>query len=274
MDDRKIAVAMSVYHADKPEYFKQALNSLFEQTFPNIDIYIQVDGPISNDLKEIISIFQEQKKKIFVDFYPESRGLAFQLNRAISTILSKNQYHFIARMDSDDISDINRFQQQVDFFDKKQNIAVLGCSVIEFYNNGQEYTKIMPAEHQTLIDNIVKRCPFNHPTVMFNLSIIKKEDLLYKSELKNTQDYYLWVDLLSKGYLFANITQPLLHFRIDDNFHSRRGINKAVNDIKSRFYAMKKLKCYSIKNFCFAISLFVLRFSPIFIRKIAYKNFR
>ncbi|GAB1440074.1 glycosyltransferase [Providencia sp.] len=274
MDKRQIAVAMSVYHADKPECFEESLSSLFNQTFSNIDIYIQVDGPISDDVKEIISKFQNKKKQIFVDFYPISKGLAFQLNRAISTILNKNKYQFIARMDSDDISDINRFKKQIEFFDKMNNIAVLGSSVIEFYSNGQNHTKIMPTEHQALAKNIIQRCPFNHPTVMFNLSVIKKEDLLYKSELKNTQDYYLWVDLLSKGYLFANIAQPLLYFRVDDNFHNRRGINKAINDVKSRFYAMKKLNCYSIKNILFSASLFLLRFSPVFIKKIAYKNLR
>ncbi|WJW81229.1 glycosyltransferase [Moellerella wisconsensis] len=274
MNDKFIAVAMSVYHADKPDYFYLALNSLFNQTYSNVDVYIQVDGPISKALKKVICDFQHQNKRIFVDFYPESKGLAFQLNRAISTILNKKKYHFIARMDSDDISDINRFQKQVDFFNERKNIAVLGSSIIEFDSNGKKYTKIMPTEHKTLTNNIIKRCPFNHPTVMFNLSVINNKDLLYKSELKNTQDYYLWVDLLSKGYIFSNISQPLLYFRVDDDFHKRRGINKAINDLKSRFYAMKILKCYSVNNFFFAISLFILRFSPTFVRKLAYKNLR
>lgn len=66
MDKRHIAVAMSVYHADKPEYFEESLNSLFNQTLSNIDIYIQVDGPISNEIKDIISKFQNKKNKFLL----------------------------------------------------------------------------------------------------------------------------------------------------------------------------------------------------------------
>ncbi|MCV5855842.1 glycosyl transferase 2 family protein, partial [Escherichia coli] len=87
-----------------------------------------------------------------------------------------------------------------------------------------------PSEHNSLVNNIVKRCPFNHPSVMFRIDVFEEHNLKYKDELQNTQDYYFWVDAIKSGLKLANINEPLLKFRIDDKFHSRRGVKKAKND--------------------------------------------
>ncbi|MDV5059493.1 glycosyl transferase, partial [Vibrio diabolicus] len=120
---------------------------------------------------------------------------------------------------------------------------------------------------------IIKRCPFNHPSVMFRMSVFE-DGFRYKSELMNTQDYYLWVDLLAAGKNFANINEPLLMFRINESFHSRRGFKKAMNDLNSRIYAFKKLDVLNLSNIIHTISLFLLRIAPTSIKKWAYKTLR
>jgi hypothetical protein len=109
---------------------------------------------------------------------------------------------------------------------------------------------------------------------MFNLNVIKSDDLKYDGVLRNTQDYYLWIELLKKGYKFANLREPLLKFRIDENFHKRRGLKKAINDFNSRVYAMKALNVFSTSNILHALLLFGLRVSPSFLKKLAYDRFR
>lgn len=56
-------------------------------------------------------------------------------------------------------------------------------------------------EHEKIKKNVIKKCPFNHPSVMFR-NLIFEEGFRYKDSLKNTQDYYLWVDLLAAGKRF------------------------------------------------------------------------
>ncbi|MEY2344619.1 glycosyltransferase [Proteus mirabilis] len=77
---------------------------------------------------------------------------------------------FIARMDADDICEPTRFQKQIEYFESNPHVAVCGTQVTEFHDNG--YTQIKKNTNRTshLYKNIIKRCPFNHPTVMFNLS--------------------------------------------------------------------------------------------------------
>ncbi|KPZ53594.1 glycosyltransferase [Pseudoalteromonas sp. P1-7a] len=269
----KVAVALSVYKLDSKNYLKESIDSLLNQTFTNFDVFIEVDGPVDSEVNDLLSNYNDNDK-FHVNFNEENKGLAYRLNSIFDKILKIGQYSYIARMDADDICMPQRFDEQVNFLLENEDIAVLGSSMIEFDSTGNENYKIMPVIHHELEKNIIKRCPVNHPTVMFNLDAINSIDLKYDGSLKNTQDYYLWVDLLSKGYKFANLRQPLLKFRIDENFHKRRGFKKAVNDFNSRLYAMKTLGVFSVANILHSILLFGLRVSPSYLKKIAYKRLR
>jgi len=268
--NRKVAVVMSFYSNDKVGFLKESVRSIFEQQNVDVHLYIVQDGPCSKDL--ISSIELDSNITMMANLRNE--GLAFCLNRAIDRVISDDDCDYIARMDADDISVSNRFSEQVNFLDNNNDIDVVGSDVWEIDNNGaKKFYKKMDSSHQELLKNIIVKCPFNHPTVMFRKSVFK-EGLRYKASLKNTQDYYLWVDLLSAGKKIANINEPLVLFRVDENFHKRRGLKKAINDLNSRLYAFKYLDCFCFRNVFHTFMLVVLRLLPSFLKKIAYKYFR
>ncbi|MBE8233761.1 MAG: hypothetical protein HAW67_08500 [Endozoicomonadaceae bacterium] len=96
----------------------------------------------------------------------------------------------------------------------------------------------------------------------------------YNVSLLNTQDYYLWVDLIAAGNTFSNINKPLLYFRKNSSFYKRRGFKKVFNDIRCRLYAMQKLNCFSLKNLFYLVSLVIIRIAPSKLKKLAYHFFR
>ncbi len=268
-----VAVAMSVYRNDSPQFFIESMQSMLEQTYKHVDIYLNVDGPISGDLLETVKRY-EQHSQVCVAYCPENKGLAYQLNDIAERVAKAGKYSFLARMDADDISQPTRLSKQVEYLERHKEVAVVGTEMIEINEQGNElFYKTMPHTHQQLLHNIVRRCPFNHPTVMFNLQRLNGSDIRYPI-LMNTQDYFLWIDLASKGYQFANLNEALLHFRVDNNFYKRRGVKKAVNDVKSRLYAMKKLKQYSLVNLLYIPALFFLRILPKPLKKIVYTRLR
>ncbi|WP_318451154.1 glycosyltransferase [Photobacterium leiognathi] len=269
----KIAVALSIYKSDQPEYIKKAIESILTQRDADFDLYIKVDGKVPDEIHCVLNKYISLNN-VFIDFHSVNKGLAFRLNQIIKIALDKNKYDFLARMDADDISYPERFSTQVSFLIENQGIAVVGSSVIEFNENGSEKLKEMFTSHDELYFNIIKRCPFNHPTVMFNLNVIDEKDIIYDDRLLNTQDYYLWVELLKKGYRFSNIEKPLLRFRINSDFYNRRGLKKAINDTKARYHAMKILKLFTLSNISHTVLLFLLRISPSFVKRIAYKYLR
>ncbi|WP_435235707.1 glycosyltransferase [Psychromonas sp. PT13] len=274
MQKYNVAIAMSVYKLDKCRYVKLAIDSLLNQTYKNIHIFIEVDGLVSKSLKDLLSTYKE-KDNISLNFNSQCKGLATRLNSIIDKVIIADKYDFIARMDADDISSPERIETQLLFLLKNSEISVVGSDMIEISELGVElFYKKMSATHDELLANIIKRCPLNHPSVMFRADVFTSPNLRYKSELMNTQDYYLWIDLLAAGKKFANINQPLLYFRVNDQFHSRRGFKKAVNDFKSRIYAFRHLKVLSVGNLVHTVLLFLLRIAPKSIKVKAYSYFR
>lgn len=271
--NKDLVVAMSVYRTDTIEYVAGAINSILTQSYCNFDIFIEVDGPIDAELRSLLLEYGNNEN-IVVNFNVDNKGLATRLNDIIEKSLFENQYRFLARMDADDICHPDRFNKQVEFLINNPKISVVGSDVQEISENGEDiFYKKMDASHYELARKIIKKCPFNHPSVMFRMSVFE-EGFRYKPELMNTQDYYLWVDLLAAGKKFANVNEPLLKFRINDSFHTRRGFKKAMNDLNSRIYAFRKLNVLTFSNVIHTLNLFLLRIAPTSVKKWAYKNFR
>lgn len=269
-----IAVIMSVYKNDRLSWLKSSCESILSQRSIRPMLFVAVDGPVDVTIRDYL-IALDLKENAQVLFFEKNLGLALRLNQLIDHVLLNPEFEYIARMDSDDISYPDRLCAQINFLEHNPSIGVLGCSVREIREDSSAIgIKSMERNHDVLAAQIIKRCPFNHPTVVFRRYIFEDLNQRYNASLKNTQDYYLWVNLLEKGVRFANLDEILFDFRIDEGFYSRRGLSKAKNDFKSRIYAMRKLKLFSLTNLFFSIGLFALRVSPKLVKKWAYRSLR
>ena len=50
------SVLMSVYHKEKPEYLRQAIESIQSQTVPASDFVLVCDGPLNPELDAVIAV--------------------------------------------------------------------------------------------------------------------------------------------------------------------------------------------------------------------------
>lgn len=268
----KVCFLVCVYKNDTLENFEKCVNSMLNQTHSSCDIYIYVDGPIDQTLIDYMADLElKDKVVIFYDGDDVARGLAYGLNFLIEKALASScSYDFLARMDADDISKENRIEVQLSHMEKS-GADVTGSGSVEIDSEDVPISRReVLLTHDDLVSNIVKRCPFIHPSVVFRRRVFESGNR-YDPELRNTQDYFLWVDLAKSGYKFSNVADRLLLFRRDSAFFKRRGVGKAFNEFKGRFYAMKVLGLYSFSNILFTVLLFFIRLSPSFISKIAYK---
>lgn len=275
-DTYHVAVIMSIYSGDKLSYIKSSLESIFIQKGVSLAVFLSIDGQVNTEIYEYLdSLKITGSKALYIYKNTENKGLATRLNELVFEASKQEHFKYIARMDADDICAPNRLVTQCRFLERNSEIDIVGSDVIEIDDEGNEiFYKKMKSSHEELVCDLIRRCPFNHPTVVFRNSVFTRYKLRYTDGIKNTQDYYLWVDCLAKGLKFANINKPLLFFRVNSDFHSRRGLNKAKNDFNSRMHAMKKLKLFSLRNLGYAFALFLLRVSPTKIKTFAYKNLR
>ena len=159
------SVLMSVYHKEKPEYFRAAIESILNQTVKTNDFVIVCDGPLNEGLDNVITEVVTANPGLFNIYrMTENKGLAIALNNGI--LQCKNQ--IIARMDSDDISRNDRMEKQLKAM-KEHNADIVSSNLIEFDGDvsNTTLTRQVPESHKDIVAFAKKRTPFNHPAVMY-----------------------------------------------------------------------------------------------------------
>lgn len=268
----KVAVIMSVYRSDKLEHFQEAVNSILTQSFKNLTLFIYRDGKVPSKINEYL--FSIESTKIIICTSDSNRGLAYALNALIDTVILRNQFTYIARMDSDDISRKYRIEKQIAFLERDKSIDVCGTSCREFGASFALAEKHLPTDSKELENFSITHCPFIHPSVMFRTSVFIS-GIRYPTDTSFTEDMALWFMLLNKGFKFSNINEILLDYRLNENTLERRqGVKKAFSEFVLRFKNMLTLKRISIRNVVLVFSRLVFHLLPINIMKFCYKNSR
>ena len=81
---RGYSVLMSVYHKEKPEYLKQAMESIQRQTTPADDFVLVCDGPLNELLDNVIAAKQQEMgETLNVVRLAKNGGLGTALNDGI-----------------------------------------------------------------------------------------------------------------------------------------------------------------------------------------------
>lgn len=216
----QFSVLISVYKKEKAEYLKQALQSVINQTLKPTEVVIVKDGILTKELDECIEDFQRQHPKLFkILTFKENRGLGLALRDGVKAC----KYEYIARMDSDDISKPDRFEKQFGYLQKHPETALFGTWITEFSkdeNKPDTVTKL-PCRNQEIMQFAKSRNPFRHMTVIY-----KKQAVINSGNYRDFlwfEDYDLWVRMLQKGYIAANIPEYLVNVRADEEMFARRG---------------------------------------------------
>lgn len=236
----KYSVLMSVYKNDSAEYLKLALESIYDkQTRKPDEIVVVFDGPITEELHSVLNDFYVGKENI-VFYYPQevNRGLG----EALRIGSEKCTGDYILRMDSDDISDPERFAKQIAYVEAHPEIDVLGTDIAEFntdINQKEMRVRSCPEDHADIVKMGKKRNPMNHVTVCIKHSSLVKCGG-YKTLLL-LEDYYLWLHMIAAGCRLANIHEALVYVRVGNGFDSKRGS-------KERIAGWKVLQNFMLKH--------------------------
>lgn len=238
------SVLMSVYKSEKPENLIIALDSIINQTYKSNEIILVQDGPITKQLQKVIDYYKEDLKIIKLS---KNVGLGNALNIGLNSCTNE----LILRMDTDDYSVPYRAEKMIKVMLEYEDIDVLGTSVKEFSNSITDIKaiKIALEENEEIYDMFKYRNPINHPSVLFRKSSVMKVGG-YK-DMKFNEDYYLWVRLAIQGAKFANLSEPLVYMRINEESYSRRRGYDYYKVQKKLFKFMRNNSFISYKQYLF-----------------------
>lgn len=222
------SVLMSVYKNEKAQYLDALLKSIEDQSIIPNEIVLVEDGPLTKDLYRVIDTHKNKFSENFkVVALNKNQGLGNAL-RIGTKYVSTN---WIARMDTDDIAVPNRFELQLKEIEKNPELAVMGGQVDEFEGsiNNIVGKRTVPCSQADIYKFVKWRNPFNHPTVLINKTVLEKAGG-YENKGK-LEDYFLWAKILAKGYPVINLSQVLVHMRVDSGMYDRRGELKNLKPI-------------------------------------------
>lgn len=222
----QISVIMSVYK-EPIDWLRQSIDSILGQSYKDFEFIIVCDNP---DYREGIALLNEYAKKdnkIKLILNEVNIGLTKSLNKGLA--IARGEY--IARMDADDVSLMNRFDVEIDYLKKHPDVDVLGSNKRAFGNVGfltKKTSHDIPLSNEDIKVCMLFVCPMVHPSVMMK-RLIGGEPVKYDENNRVAQDYRLWHDLQKHGAVINNINEVLVNYRVSNSqISSKNALQREV----------------------------------------------
>lgn len=220
----KVSVLMSCYKSN-PEYLKEAINSVLNQTYSDFELLIANNNDIADSIYKVtedtVKQFQELDGRIIYVNNNGNLGGCASMNNLIK--LAKGE--FITICDHDDIYEQSKLQIQLDTFSKPENvdIDVVSGGVEMFWDNGRKTHVCHPMQATQITANLVFWQPVMNPTYMVKkASILKCGCWLKQDEYKIATDFEMW----SRNYFLKHLIIPSTLVKYRKHSNSDSTINK------------------------------------------------
>lgn len=271
-----ISVIIPVYNNEK--YIKKALDSVFEDNYPNKEIVLIDDGSTDNSNQVIIDWIEKYKNAIPVTYKSrENRGISKTLNE----IIEMCQGEYYARLDSDDylLSDDSLMSRLEYLENNPQKLGVLGdCIIVDsddntLYESGlfeyRRHKKQNFMSDEGLKKELLTKFALPGPILMMHHSIFEYVGKYNEEVILDDLDFYLTAiqkDLI--GYLDKKVCAYRIHGLNMSTKNSQRYL-KLLQDSKKIY--MKQLGLYD-KKYAWLIIKQIIKFQ-IRIFLFQYKHF-
>jgi glycosyltransferase involved in cell wall biosynthesis len=207
----RISVLTTIYK-EPIEWISASASSILHQTYTDFEFIILVDNPAYHEAIDYLQRLANQDARIRIYVNEENIGLTKSLNRGLRWVDTE----YVARLDADDISDLNRLEMQLNFLDAHPEISVCG-GFTDFING--EGVKLNKKVMRRPIDSntLLVRNYIVHSTVMFRTSLLKLREPFYNEEYYAAQDLELWTFLFLNDVRFHIIEKPLVAYRFSED---------------------------------------------------------
>lgn len=263
------SVLMSVYYKERPDWLRESIESILNQSIMTNDFVIVEDGPLNEALYKVLNYYEIKHPQII-------NRIRLEKNVGLGPALGEGIFHckndLVARMDSDDYSIPERCEKLLSVFKNNTNLSIVGSFEVEFENDISDIKAIhrVPENSYEIFEFMKKRCALLHPTVMF-----KKSAVLEAGNYRNMllyEDYDLFMRMIiEKKQIAYNIQENLYYIRINDAFFSRRGgVSYMKTAVLFKFNHMKQGHMSILDFIISAGSQSIVCLMPNFMRKWIY----
>ena len=187
-------------------FLQESLDSIRNQTFNDYELIIACDESISEKISEMTKKFNN-----VVKIFPlRLSGIAFALN----TCINESSGDLLARWDSDDFSETNRFEEQVKAFKNDDELDVVGtkCVIIDEKNNKTNQVFKFFEDNNSIRKALKYRQPLLHPSLMMKRdTVFNVNGYLYGH---TSEDHEMFIRIArNKTIKFKNLSSTCTYYR-------------------------------------------------------------
>lgn len=229
----KVSVIMPVYNGEK--YIKQAINSVLDQSYRDIELLVIDDGSTDSTSVLIHKLIEDNKHFDIKYLYQENKGPSFARNVGIENAKGK----YIALLDSDDYYHYDKIYKHVKCLLDNPSIDIVygDLTIVNSENQIQNILKAeMPSENRNLfLASMLFRQFIPGPATLIG----KRECFInnpYNPDIIHAEDYDLTIRLAMK-YKFAYVPEGIYYCRRHDMNLS----NNHMAQLQSEVEIVKKI---------------------------------
>ena len=188
-------------------FVESALESIQKQSYPNLEIICVNDG--SDDATAfIVERRAKLDRRIKLHNHEHNRGIVYACNKLIELAHGK----YLARMDADDISRLDRIKKQVRYMELNPDIVASSGAIELFDERGVFDIFRRNADHKVLEFRQLRGIPIGHGAAIIHRSVLLSNNIRYNEKFYSSEDYNLFFNLSQVGRL-GNLPDVLLAYR-------------------------------------------------------------
>ncbi len=224
-----VSVIIPLYNVER--YVEEAIKSIQNQSYKNIEIIV-IDDASTDNTYQILKRIAERDNRI--KLYKNQRNLKIVKTLNYALTLANGEY--IARMDGDDISQLDRIERKVRFLMENKEFDLVGCSVKAIDIEGNIIGKTVYYSNSDLLLRTLK-----YSTPVAHIWLARRNvynKLNGYRELPGVEDYDFLLRMVTSGFRFTNL---------EDYFGYCVRIGRKGNTIDSLGIKQRKVHRYVYK---------------------------
>ena len=262
-----ISIGIPFYNAEA--YLEDAIKSVLAQTFQEWELILVDDGSSDGSL-DIAKKYEQLDSRVRVI----SDGLNKKLPTRLNEIIKEAKFDFIARMDADDLMDVERLEKQYAFLSANPEYDLVTTGMYSIDQSNEVLGKRLPENRIMQANEILGGL-----TNLLHASMLAKKEWClrtpYREDNALAEDYELWLSAAIKNDLKYNVLQePLYYYREVENVKKEKmikGYNTQIevinryyagvisNNLKNKIVFKFELKKIIVKIFNFFNVMFILQ---------------
>lgn len=239
-----VSIVVPAYNAEK--YISQTLDSILAQTYENYEV-LAVDDCSGDTTWAILQAYAARDSRLRLLKNEKNSGVSKTRNLAVEAARGE----FIAYLDSDDIWEKNKLEQQVRLLRERPDSAIIYTGSAFIDCEGRRASYVMPVPETMSYKELLKQNRISCSSVL-----VRREYMLkYKMEGDNMhEDYAVWLRMLRDGAKAYGINQPLLIYRVSassksgNKFHAAGMTYKAYKFVGLGFFHRLYCMCFYVKR--------------------------